>query len=62
MYFWIMVIASAVVFSLWMWYELKHAITVEDDGEDKVLNLLKASPDEEHDEAVKAKEAPKIPE
>ena len=57
-----MVIASAAVFSLRMWYELKHSITVEDDGEDKVLNLLKASPDEEHDEAVKAKEAPKIPE
>ena len=62
MYFWIVVIASAAVFSLRMWYEIKHAITVEDDGEDKVLNLLKASPDEEHDKAVKAKEAPKIPE
>ena len=62
MYFWIVVIASAVVFSLWMWYELKHSITVEDDGEDKVLNLLKASPDEEHDEAVKVREMPKMPE
>ena len=62
MYFWIVVIASAVVFSLRMWYEIKHAITVEDDREDKVLNLLKASPDEEHDEAVKVREMPKMPE
>ena len=54
MYFWIVVIASAVVFSLWMWYEIKHAITVEDAGEDKVLNLLKASPDDNCDKAIKA--------
>ena len=54
MYFWIMVIASAVVFSLRMWYELKHAIIVEDDGEDKVLNLLKALSDDNCDMAIKA--------
>ena len=53
MYFWIVVIASAAVFSLRMWYELKHSITVEDDGEDKVLNLLKASPDDNCDKAIK---------
>lgn len=54
MCFWIAIIASAVVFSLWIWYELKHAVTVEDDGEDKVLNLLKASSDDNCDMAIKA--------
>ena len=61
MYFWIMVIASAVVFSLWMWYEAKHALDVDGDG-NTISKNGRTLFDEEHDEAVKAREAPKMPE
>ena len=56
-----MVIASAVVFSLWMWYEAKHALDVDGDG-NTIFKNGRTLFDEEHDEAVKAREAPKMPE
>lgn len=46
MYFWIAVIVSAIGFSLWIWYELKHPLEVDD----------------EQDKVVKFRESPKLPE
>ena len=61
MYFWIVVIASAAVFSLRMWYEIKHALDVDGDG-NTIFKNGRTLLDEEHDEAVKAREAAKMPE
>lgn len=60
MYFWIGVIFSVIGFIAWIWYEAKHALDVDDDG-NPIFECSRTLFDEEHDEAVKAREAPKLP-
>lgn len=57
MYFWIAVVASAIGFGLWIWYELAHALEVDDDG-NPIFKCDRTLFDEEHDEAMKFREQP----